>query len=59
LNYTHHMKFAKMARQEGERPDRRRGREKGGERVAAVKISRANSEQEILGTATGHDANPQ
>jgi len=24
-----------------------------GERVAAVKISRANSEQEILGTATG------
>ena len=37
----------------GERADRRRGRVKGGERVAAVEILRANSEQRISGTVTG------
>ena len=40
----------------GERADRRRWREEGGERVAAVEILRANSEQEISGTATGERA---
>ena len=39
-----------------ERADRRRGREKGGERVAAVEILRASSEQRISGTATGERA---
>ena len=40
----------------GERAERRRWREEGGERVAAVEILRANSEQEISGTATGERA---
>ena len=37
----------------GKRCERRRWRMKRAERVAAVEISRANSEQEISGTATG------
>jgi len=37
----------------GERAERCLWQIQRGERVAAVKISRANSEQEILGTATG------
>ena len=37
----------------GERADRCRGQGEGGERVAAVEILRANSEQRISGTATG------
>ncbi len=38
---------------DGERRERCRWQVKRPERVAAVKISQANSEQEILGTATG------
>ena len=37
----------------GERTERCRGQIQRGERVAAVKISWVNNEQEILGTATG------
>ena len=56
LNYTHHIQFAEVARQEGERPDRRQWREEGGERVAAVSEGRRSKDRgHSLGTATGHD----
>ena len=45
-----------MARQEGERPDRRQWREEGGERVAAVSEGRRSKDRgHSLGTATGHE----